>query len=137
CFISSFLCSTATTSFLRCFFHFTFTLTIDIIKVNQFDQCHFSIITSTGTELNDTCITTRTTSYLFSNSAEQFSDRFFILQITEYNTTLMSSICFAFCNKWLYIYTQSFCFCNSCYNSLVGDQSNCKITKQRVPVGFC
>ena len=91
--------------FLRCFFGFTFTLTIDIIEVNQLDQCHFSIVTRTGTQLNDTGITTGTASYLFSNGAEQFSDRFFILQITEYNTTLMSSVCFAFRNKRLYIYT--------------------------------
>ena len=77
------LCLTATASLLsclRCFAHV-------LIEVNKFDESHLCSITLTCTQLDDTCITTRTVSYLLCYFTKENLDDFLVLQITENYTT--------------------------------------------------
>ena len=74
----------ATTSLLSCCLR---SLSHVLVKVNKLDECDFSSITLTSTQLDNTCITTRTISYLLCNLTKESLNSILVLKITENNTT--------------------------------------------------
>src|SRR5690606_18030134 len=60
---------------------------VHFVVVYQFDECHFSIITKTVFQFDNTCVTSWTCSHFLRHFTEQDSYRFFVFQIRENSTT--------------------------------------------------
>jgi hypothetical protein len=57
------------------------------IEVDELDETNLSSITLTGSELNDTGVSTGTITYLLSHLSEEGLDGFLVLKVAKYNTT--------------------------------------------------
>src|SRR5690606_26322406 len=85
CFCCSSLFLTTTTA---CSFFLWFASSVaHFVVVYQFDECHFSIITKTVFQFDNTCVTSWTCSHFLRHFTEQDSYRFFVFQIRENSTT--------------------------------------------------
>src|SRR4030095_12943126 len=85
-------------------------------------------------QLDDTCVTSRTTTNFFGDRSKQLGNGFLVLQITENRPPLVRCVFLCLCDQRLNISSERFCLCERCYDSLMRNQLAGEITEQGTPV---
>lgn len=109
---------------------------INFVEIYEFDEGLFGIIPHPRTEFNDAGITTRATGNFRSNGVEEFGNGFFVLQVTEYDPTVMGIVILCFGDKGLSEHAQCLGFSQGGNDTLVFDQADGQVGQQGLAVGF-
>jgi hypothetical protein len=140
-FSACFLATAATTCFLGRFSSSLCgcTFTVDLVKVNQFNQRRFSVIAYTDTQLDDAGITTGTTGNFRRNYCKQFLYSCFIFQVAENHPVIVADgsrilVVLGLGDQWFNVHPQGFGLCEGRYHTFVLDQLATEVGQQRFSV---